>query len=193
MDSINELIQQIVSPLIKVQTMRGKVISVDKETDVCEIEPLRSGANYIDVKLKSVIKKTDTRCITYPSLGSIVHFSIVDNNKADTYVSQISEFDSVMIQSKDVTFEITASGEVKIKAKGIELNGRGLGGIVKAGELKKQLDKNTRAIKSIQNMFKNWTPVPNDGGAVLKGLSATMVGLPSADLSKIENKNINHG
>ncbi len=193
MPNIKELIEEIVKPLIKVQTLRGEVISVDKESDVCEVKPLRGGANYLDVKLKSVIKKTDTRSITYPKVGSIVHFALIENNTADTYVTQISEFDSMMIEAKDVSVEINSSGELKVQAKKIELNGGGLGGLIKVQELTSQLNKNTAAIKAFQNMLKVWTPVSGDGGAVLKGLSAAVISLPTADLNSIENKKIKHG
>jgi len=193
MPNIKELIEEIVKPLIKVQTMKGEIISVDKEEDVCEIKPLNSGANYLDVKLKSVIKKTDTRCVTYPKVGSIVHFAIVENNAADTYVTQISEFDSMMIEAKDISVEINSSGELKVQAKKIELNGGALGGLIKIQDLKTQIDRNTAVLNAIQQMFKGWTPTPSDGGAVLKGLSTSVISLPRADLSNIENKDITHG
>lgn len=193
MPNIKELIEEMVKPLIKLQTLRGEVISVDKETDVCEIKPLNGGANYYDVRLKSVIKKTDTRSIIYPKAGSIVHFAIIEDNPADTYVTQISEFDSMIMEAKDLSIEVSDTGELKIQAKKIELNGGALGGLIKIQELTTQISKNTALLNAIQQMFTGWTPAAGDGGAVLKGLSSTVVGMPKADLSNIENKEITHG
>lgn len=73
------------------------------------------------------------------------------------------------------------------------INGDEFGGIVNAKELKSQVDKNTLILQNIQEVFNSWTPVPNDGGASLKALASSFIGLDRTDLSEIENTTIKHG
>lgn len=76
----------------------------------------------------------------------------------------------------------------------IQLNDGELGGLVKAEELKIQIDKNTLALKTLQDVFKAFVPVPSDGGAALKvALNTAYTALQLADLSNVQNEKITHG
>lgn len=192
MSKIKEAIQQAVKELIVTQVVRATVLSVDKEKDTCEVEPLRGGANYYDVRLKAVIASTTTRVVSYPKEGSVVHISLIENNPSDTFVSLVSEIESVLIQNKGNKIQVL-SDETKIEGDLVTINGDSLGGIVKAKELKTQIDKNTALLNSIQTAFKSWVVAPSDGGAALKAAASAFINMPRANLSNIENDTIKHG
>ena len=63
---------------------------------------------------------------------------------------------------------------------------------IDAVELRTQLDKNTQAIQAILDVFSNWTPAPQDGGAALKAQSASLAATQLGDFSNIENENVTH-
>ena len=190
---IIDAIKQVVKSMLKEQSFRAKVLSVDKTNDTCDVEPIRGGAKYLDVKLKSVINPTDSKILVYPKVGSVITVSIVDNNTADVFVSQYSEFESILIENKKSKVLIPETGNIEIAFEKLTLNDGLEGGLIKINELKTQLDKNTKVLKQIQTVFKNWAVTPNDGGAVLKGLSTSFSSLPTALLNNIENKKITHG
>ena len=68
------------------------------------------------------------------------------------------------------------------------------GGLVKAPELKTQLDKTNEVVNAIVNALTTWTPVANDGGAALKTAATAAIGTKVVgDYSNIENEDITHG
>jgi hypothetical protein len=68
------------------------------------------------------------------------------------------------------------------------------GGLVKAPELKIQLDKTNEVVNAIVNALTTWTPVANDGGAALKTAATATIGTKVVgDYSNIENEDITHG
>ncbi len=103
----------------------------------------------------------------------------------------------------------TKDGGVVIarKAGEVELNGTGLGGLVKAGELKDQLEKNNKILKALLQTLSTPVTEPGNGSpsafqAALKmavDLAFTVPGSPGppapqvADLSNIENDKVQHG
>lgn len=67
-------------------------------------------------------------------------------------------------------------------------------GIVKANELKTQLDKTNEVLQAVVDSLKNWTPVPNDGGAALKTFfNSTLGSKVVGNYSSIKNDLIKHG
>lgn len=75
----------------------------------------------------------------------------------------------------------------------LKINGESFEGLVKAPELKLQVDKNTAILEAIQKAFQQWVPSPSDGGAALKAQVATIPTMERADLKNIQNKKILHG
>lgn len=121
-----------------------------------------------------------------PTIGTKCIIGIINNNIADAFLIECESVDEIEISDK-TGFKLLLKGGV------LTINGDALGGIVNATELKVQVDKNTAVLKAIQTAFESWTPVPNDGGAVLKGLAAAFTTLETADLSNIQNDKIKHG
>lgn len=77
----------------------------------------------------------------------------------------------------------------------ISFKGSELGGLVKVIDLVSQLNTIQNGINDLKNIFSSWTPVPNDGGAVLKTLLSTWQNklLNLTQRSDIENTSVSHG
>lgn len=159
------------------------VISVDKDNRTVELKDLFD-ITYPDVRLKSAIKSSDD-VIVYPAVDSTVLVVCIGDKENDLLVISFSEVEEIEGKIGEITFLANADG--------IQLNGDDFGGLVKAPELKTQVDKNTQLLESIKTAFNSWVTSPADGGAALKTLSAQFVGLPTADLNNIENPKVKHG
>lgn len=196
MSELTKLIKRLVKPMIPKQVIRGRVISVNKENDTCDIEPLRGGADYLDVRLKAVIANTDNKIVVYPAVGSIVHLGIIDNNKADTYVTQITEFESVLITNKTAfKLSLNNEGKVELDAQEIIFNGGKHKGLIKEPELVNQLNKNNKILASILGVL-NGTQIiePGNGSpsALQIALKSSLTGKPIGDFTNISNEKIKH-
>ena len=121
-----------------------------------------------------------------PAVGSICLLGIIQNNAAMPFLIDAVEIEEYLIIDKK-------GFKYNLKDGKLTLNGDNFGGIVNAKELKIQVDKNTEAIKVLQQIFQSWTPSPNDGGAALKALVSSFNSKPTADLTNIENETIKHG
>lgn len=121
-----------------------------------------------------------------PTVGTKCIVGIINNDTADAFLIECESVDEIEISD--------ATGfKLVLKDGKMTINGENFGGIVNAIELKNQVDKNTALLEAIQNAFESWTPVPNDGGAALKGIASSFISLEVADLSNIQNEKIKHG
>lgn len=120
-----------------------------------------------------------------PKLETMALIGSINNGEAG-YLIQAEEIDQIEYVDATGFKWCLNNGQMTI-------NGESFGGIVKANELKTQLDKNTLILEKMQQVFTNWTPVPNDGGASLKSLVTQFIGLQRADLSNIQNEKVKHG
>ena len=121
-----------------------------------------------------------------PVVGSKCLIGIINNDPAVTFLIECTQIESFELIDK-TAFKVSLNNGL------MTINGDVLGGIVKAKELKTQVDKNTLILEKIQQVFANWVPVPNDGGASLKALVSSFVSLQRANLQNIENNKIKHG
>ncbi len=196
MSEVAKAIQRLVKPMIPTTVIRGKVVSVNKDQDTCDVEPLRGGADYLDVRLKAVIKQTDTKLVVYPAIGSVVHFGIIENNKADTFIIQITEFESILITNKTkFKLYLNSEGKLDIEAKEVIFNGGENKGLVKQPELVKELNKNNKILTSILSII-NGSPIPTSAvttpSSLQVALKAALAGKQVGNFSNIENPKIKH-
>lgn len=179
-EEFNRLLGQRIKELLPVQNVWtiAKEIDWNKKTMTCT--GVIDSLDYFEVLLGlgSEFKK--------PKIGCKCLIGIIGNNESNAFLIYAEELDEI---------EITDSTGFKyhLKEGVLRLNGDNLGGIVNAIELKNQVDKNTELLEAIKNAFQSWIPVPEDGGAALKASSSSFVGLPTADLSNIQNEKIKHG
>jgi len=155
-------------------SLKGKVTSVDQEAKTCTVEPMNGDADLLGVYMQAY-ESADTGIIIIPEVNSyvVVHFLTKDQ----AYITKTTGVSEVII----------------LTSAGIKLNGDQYGGLIKIEELKTQIDKNTALLKSIQDVFKAWVPVPSDGGAALKTASSAFINLSRANLDDIENETVKHG
>jgi hypothetical protein len=166
--------------LINVQTHWAIVKEVDWDKKTMTATGLVDDCDFFDVNL-------GIGCIhTKPVVGSKCLIGIINNNIADAFMIEAEQIEQIELVDKSGFKVVLNNGKMSF-------NGESFGGIVNAKELKTQLDKNTKILKAIQNVFTAWVLVPGDGGAALKTASAGFVNLQTANLNNIENDKIKHG
>jgi hypothetical protein len=175
-----KLLTEKTKALIDVQTHWCIVESVDWTEKTMIATGLTDDLDFHDVNLG--IGAIHTK----PSLKSKCLIGIINNNPADAFLIESEQIDEIEIIDK-------SGFKIHLNNGKMTINGNKFGGLVDAKELKKQVDKNTLILKQIQSVFQSWVPVPNDGGASLKALVTGFIAMQTADLSNIENKNIQHG
>lgn len=164
---------------VPLQTEWVTVKEVDWEEKTMTAIGSINGLEYFDVLLG--LGSVDMR----PKIGTSALIGAI-NNGAACYMISCEEIEELELTDQ-TGFKVNLNDGLLL------INGEEFGGIVNAKELKKQVDKNTLILEKMQTAFTNWIPVPNDGGANLKGLVASFVSLQRADLSGIENTTIKHG
>lgn len=161
-----------------------KVIAVDVEAGVCDVEPLNGTAQVLDVLLNAGGDK-ETSITQVPKIDSIVYITYYDRNNA--FVSLISELESLHIKNSSVYLELSEK---------LLLNGDQYGGIVRADELKKELDKTKEVLDGLLAVI-NGAPIPELGGGAPSGLQTALkgavAGKGTGDYSNIENENVLNG
>ncbi len=171
-----ELIQQIVERTLSRQELYSKICTVtaiDEAERSCEVVPIDDADDKIfNVKFQAVINSS-LGIFIKPKLNSAVIVTFINQNAG--FISLVSEIDKILINCDSVIF-----------------NDGDNGGLINIQKLITQIDKNTAVIKEIQKAFNGWVPVPNDGGAALKGVSTPFTNLDTADLSDIEDTKIKH-
>jgi hypothetical protein len=170
MNKVKQAIRQL-SGNAPVQTLRAVVTDVDADAETCTVES-SEGIETFDV----LLSMHGYGLLTIPKTGANCLVGIIQNQNTSAFLIWAD-----------------AVERYEIRAENIKLNGDAYGGIVDAKELSRQIEHLNILLKAIQNAFKIWITVPNDGGAALKLLSAQFTNLQTADLSNIENKNITHG
>jgi hypothetical protein len=162
--------------------VEAKTISI---LDIDELE-------FVDVRL-SAAEDDANSLILVPKLNSTVLVAQIGNDLNTLVVVAVNEVELIKGKFKTLDVADDAGFTINLTNGTMKLNGDEFGGMVKAPELKAQVDKNTLILQQIQAAFSTWVPTPSDGGAVLKGLSASFTGLQRADLTNIENTKIKHG
>ncbi|MCB9245980.1 MAG: hypothetical protein H6606_06070 [Flavobacteriales bacterium] len=161
-----------------------EVVSVDTTLLTAEVVD-EFGVSRSSVRLTPIVKESD-HVVVIPKVGStILCLEIGTRTEGELVCIMSHDPEVVAIQIGDISLDVDANG--------VMINGDQLGGLVKAGELKEQVGKNTALLERIKEVFFAWSPVPSDGGMALKAMSTQFTNLPTADLSDIENKKVKHG
>ncbi len=175
-----EILNTLMKGNAKVSTYPAIVTEVDWEAKTATVKGLLDDLEFYDVLLglgSTYLKPVrESRCLIGVILG----------NEAHTFMISVEEIEGFEIVDK-TGFKCSLNNGL------MTINGESYGGIVKAPELKNQVDKNTLILQKIQQVFSQWTPSPNDGGAALKGLVSQFTTLQRADLSNIKKEKIKHG
>ncbi len=167
------------------------VVSIDesKKTivakDVDELE-------FTDIRL-SAAEDDKNSLLIIPKVDSSVLVAQIGNNLNTLFVVSVNEVEKVLGVVKELDVEDETGFKLHLKDGELKINGDQFGGLVKAPELKTQVDKNTAILRAIQQAVQSWNPVPEDGGSAFKGLISSITGMQRADLGSIQNTKIKHG
>ncbi len=157
MSKVGDLILQICKPLIKDQSTRAKVLSVDMTAQTIEVETLNRGSLRFEVKLRAISDNEETGFILYPKVDSIVCLSIIDNNLSDCYISQYSELDGFSyVISNLLSLKSTDDGKVVWTAVEIFFDGA-TNGLVKIPQLESRVNDCINAINTLQSQMGSHT------------------------------------
>jgi phage gp45-like len=100
------------------------------------------------------------------------------------------------LEDGDAALYTQSGGRIIARENGtVELFGTDAGGVVKAAELKTQLDKLSARVDGIIDALKNSATAVQDGGATYKGQIAAMLAtlIDKEDFSGIESEKVMHG
>lgn len=173
---MEELIKKVFKSLFKSKNFSAKVLEVDYVNNTITCQP-DDGPEKFDVLLNAVIREaaTDpeappkTSVTIYPKVGSYVLCGVLDNNPTQCFVIKASEVEAVLV-------EMDGFG-LLVNEEQIKLGTGENGGLVKWQEAKAELDKTNEVVSAIQEALTNWVPAPGDGGAALKTLFTSAIGL----------------
>ena len=118
-----------------------------------------------------------------PAKGALI-------GNADSGVLTVPKEGSVVavVWASPVTAVVVLTAEVEE----IRIMGGQLGGMVKVEELVKKLNAVEKDLNNLKQVFQGWTPVAQDGGAVLKTAATTWATQQLAETQKsdIENEKV---
>ncbi len=197
MGEVEDLINQLIRN-VPVMSMGAIVTAVDEGTATCTVEPLDESGEILDVKLRSVINDKDTGLIILPEVGSDVIVSIIQNDDAQAFISQQSNWESILIHRKSndqTVFKliVKSDGKATLDTDELLFNGGLKGGLIEVAKLSAEIAKHAAFLTAIKTGFSTAVPVSQDGGAAIKAtLSAAMATQQTADLSSITNDKFKH-
>jgi hypothetical protein len=181
---IEELINKLLDRRLKQQNFTAEVLEVDKDNDTCKVQ-VPEGPELFGISLTAIEDTHSTKVVAYPKPGSMVMISLIGNQNSEAYVSKCSDIESFLIK--------TDKHQLLIAADGSQFDDGQLGGMVKAKELKTQLDKTNALVQAIADCLNQWVPTPSDGGAALKTLVSSMLpGKQVGNYTDIENPKVKH-
>ncbi len=169
MSGISEILKKTAREAVQLTIVRCVVTAVDNDSQTCDVEPLNGDAPILGVKLKAREDSEPDGIVVFPTVGSDVVVGFSEGNDVDAFVLVFSDFDQMVIDG----------GENE--------------GIVKLPVLRDEIAKINNFLIQIKQGFTSWVPVPNDGGAALKGIMTSALGnVQTADLSQAGNDKIKH-
>ena len=166
----------------------AEVSSVDKNNYTCSVQPVDDAqAERVGVRLLPIESESPQGLVCFPKVGTMVLCARFE--KEEFFVISVFEVESfIFIVSDQFKMEVNKDGETIFNDGQNE-------GLVKAPELKAQVDKNTAILQAIKNVLEGSiiNEVGNGAPSVLQAaLSTVTLGKPTADLSNIQNTKIKH-
>jgi len=166
----------------------GKVTAVQAPA-TCTVEPIDGGAVFYKVRLRGTADGDDSGVYAEPKVDSYVIISPLNHDDTQMWVSRFTEVEKWHVRTNSGSkVEVLANGEV-------HLNGDSKGALVVVSDLVTKLNTLENDLNTIKAVFSAWTPVPNDGGAALKGAASTWAGqtLTNTTAANIQNTKVKHG
>lgn len=161
------------------------VDKVDNDRRTVDCTPLNDEAPLLGINLQACQGGKHGGVLLVPRKGSHVVVALYDTSGRGCVILT-EEIERILIEVEGTTVDITASG--------VTINGGDNHGMVKVKALTERLNAIEDDINSLKNVFKNWGPVPQDGGAALKTAAATWMGKQLSNTSQkdLENDKVKH-
>lgn len=184
MDSLRQLIKQMIGKQLPLTISSGKVDSVDGDTCTVKREGL---VDLTDVRLNAIEgAKNYLRII--PKVGSDVLVGLIENKKEHSVILSCSDVEKIELKyDNGTTMDITEQD--------IVINGGQLGGLTITPKLVDELNKNNDLLNAILNVITG-APIMEPGSgspsALQASLSGAVAGKPVGDFSQIEDTKVKH-
>lgn len=145
----------------------AKVLSVNKDEKTCKVEFINGTSAPIE-NVSLLQNNTSNGFFVVPKINSIVKISF--SSPTSGYVSLFSEVEEIVFQGG---------------------NNEGIMKVLVAVQKFNALEK---SINDLKDVFKNWSPVPNDGGAALKAAvtSWSNQSLTQSNKEELQNDKFKH-
>jgi len=174
----------------EVRLIQGVVKSVDEGASTCVVTTV-SGDNEIDIPNVLLQSAVCDGLLIIPVVDSNV--LVITSTYNSPFVCLYSDIKKVYLQIGDSSLTLFDSTQSDNSI--IRINDGSYGGLIKIDDLVSRLNTIENDINTLKTAFSGWTPVPNDGGAALKGATGAWFGQQLTDTQKadIENPLITHG
>ena len=152
---------------------------LDTDGDTCRVDI--DGLVVSDVRLRAVVNGEESGILVTPKTGSCVTVADLSGGRlTQCVVIGYSEVEKITIDAEAET--------------GIKINGGQNGGLVNIEELVNRLNYIENKIGDLMDVFNNWEPTPQDGGAALKLMAATWFPGPikTSKRSDLEDTSVKH-
>lgn len=157
----------------------GFVVSINEGDGTCDVNISGEGEPELvlpGVSMRSVADGDKSGIMFIPEVGAHVVFCKVEG-QSDYVLIKTSKLKKTVLNCDNIVFN------------------EGLNeGLVKAPELTEKLNALEKQLNELKQILSSWTPVPQDGGAALKGVISSWAGnsLLETQQSEIENDKIKH-
>ena len=161
----------------------GIVSHVDESSNMISVD-LDEGITMPDVLLRAASDDDSTGVIMIPTIGSYVVFAQV-RGEHDYVLIKTTKLDKVIV---DVAIKLVLNAPETVFNEGNN------GGIPIASNVSDRLNVVEKALNDMKQILSSWSPVPNDGGAALKGAIAGWASnkITQTKPDDIENIKIKH-
>ena len=166
------------------QVFQATIKEVNEDEFTCTVV-FDDELEYADVRLRAIIDSEKKGFCFIPKVESIVQVARIGNSD-QLYVALFSEIDKIIFtytEDVEITFDMERIF-LRIKERSIEItedaitfNAGGKNSF--ATDINKLISKMNAIendLNTVKQIFTTWVPAPMDGGAVLKGLTATWAG-----------------
>lgn len=160
----------------------GTVTAVDKAARTVDVQPLNEDAPLLGVNLQAN-QESAVGVVQIPREGSFVMVGFVQDGAAGM-VLLCDDIEEAQVVIKD-----TDTASIVVNEKGVCMNGGSLGGLVKVEDITTRLNLIEKDINKLKQAFASWSPVPQDGGAALKGGVASWAGAKLTETKRGDYEN----
>lgn len=183
METIKDYIDRMIQQNIPTQIVVGKVISVDENKQVCDVDVVNS-PDLLDVRIRAVIDDEKKGVLIVPKVDSYVLVGLINNRPESAFVASVTELDKYYLYANDE----------------IQIGGDNFKGLVKIDDLVDKLNQLENKVNDfiqkynththITTATESATPTP---GTISPTMAQETPIQPITQVSDLENTKVKHG